>query len=353
MTATPQPERSELANALGEGFQEGWRRLAAEDQHEPALERLAACAEGRLSPEEEASVAREISTSPAALEILSSLLADCEQSRRLPSSESTAPAAPVVRRAIAVEPSGRRSQLAVWAMAASLLLAAWGLVRSGKLQNQVAMLHDRANDATRQLVLSERERLAALPGGETSPYLLGANSPELTQLAIAEFGESLAGNARGAPELSNEQSADLLRAQERLTAAAAQVDQSTLSGQLEYAAALAAAGQSEDAAKLLDEIESAARRSPAVESQWENVRADLYALAAAEMPVARSAPLWEKAEALFRSAAAHGMHDAWLNLALTLAEQGKQNEAIAAARQYLERETDPQRRELLNNALGQ
>jgi hypothetical protein len=355
MTANAQPEKSQLAAALGEGFQRGWRRLAADDQHEPMLERLAACAEGRLSAGEEASVAREISESPAALEILASLLADEAQARPLPSVETTAPAVAgtVVRPAAAVEQPRRHSQLAVWAMAASLLVAAWGLVRSRGLQNDVAMLSDRAHEATRQLVLSERERLASLPGNGTNSYLLDATSPELAQSTIAAFGASLAGDNRGADDLTDEQAADLERAQERLAAAAAQFDQTTLAGQLEYAAALAAAGRSEDAAKLLDRIEASARGAAVTQSRWENLRAGVYALEAAEAPVAQSAPLWEKAELLFRSAADHGLNDAWLNLAVMLAERGNTAEAVAAAQKYLAGETDPKRRELVNKAISQ
>jgi hypothetical protein len=346
MTPTNEPNKGKLAGALGSAMQQGWRRLAAQDQHEPALELLAAYAEGRLPQADEPRVAREIADSPVALEILAALLADEGNNRRLPSLEDAATTIPLARRETTAEHPRRKSQLAVWAMAASVLIAAFGLISAHNMKNQVAMLNT-------ELVNSRRVRVAALSANEASPYLMGSTSSELTQLAIADFANTLAGGSRGG-EPTEAQLAEINRAQERLVEAASHIDQSTIAGQLDYAAALASAGKNEEAAKVLDRIESSAKTSPATQSQWENLRAGLYALAAAEAPASQSRELWDKAESLFRSAAERGLNDAWLNLALALAQQDKRTDSLTAARKYLAGgNVDPQTRAMLKQALGE
>ena len=259
-------------------------------------------------------MAREIAESPASLEILASLLADQDRALPLPTEEA-APATLVMRRAAPADRQRRRSLAAAWAMAACVLIAAWSVVRSQSLKNEVAFHSGRARQATTALVVAEKERLADLEGSQANSYLLGATSSELTVAAIDDFAVRMRGTQRGGTELTAEQAAALEAARARLADAASQFDRRTVDGQLQYAAALLAAGRVDDAHELLDEIRQAAKAAAATQAQWENVRASLSALEAAQAPVSRAAPLWEEAESLFRSAAEGGLNDAWLNLA--------------------------------------
>jgi hypothetical protein len=353
MTAPSQPEKNPWAAALGGAFQTGWQNLVAGDAHDPLLDRLAAYADGRLPADEEAAVAREIAESPAAFEILAALVGDAERKRPLPSSEPSIAVPFVVRAAPEAKRERRRSSLAVWAAAASVLVAGWGLVRVRSLDGEVAALSRRAHESTSALVASETQRVASLNEG-AMPYLAGANSAELAEGAMNALGATLVGQTRGRGELNDEQAAALAAAQERLASAAAMFDRTTIEGQLGYAAALVAAGQLDQAEAALADAEATAAQSPATLGQWENASATLTARRAAEAPFAQAGALWQQSEELYRSAAEHGYQGAWLNLALMLAEQGgRSGESLEAAQKYLESVSDPAVRERLEAALQQ
>lgn len=354
MTAPSQPEKNPWAAALGGAFQIGWQNVVASDAHDPLVDRLAAYADGQLPADEEAAVAREIAESPAAFEILATLLSDAERKRALPSSEPSIAVPFIVRAASEPKRERRRSSLAVWAAAASVLVAGWGLVRVRSLDGEVAALGQRARERTSALVASETRWVASLDEG-AMPYLAGAGSTELAVGAMTALGESLSGQrTRGDGDLTDEQAAALAAAQERLASAAALFDRTTIEGQLGYAAALIAAGQLDQAEAALAEAEATAAQSPATLGQWENASATLAARRAAQAPFAQAAALWQRSEELYRSAAEHGFQDAWLNLALMLAEQGgRRGESLEAAQKYLDSVSDPAVRQRLEAALEQ
>ncbi len=352
MTTPSQPEMNPWAAALGDAFQTGWQNVVASDPHDPLLDRLAAYADGRLPAGEEAVVAREIAESPVAFELLAALVGDAERKRPLPSSEASV-AVPFVTRGAPEQKRERRgSSLAVWAAAASLLVAGWGLVRVRSLDGEVAALSRRAHEATSALVESQTQRLASLDE-EAMPYLAGSSSAELAEDAMTALRKTLQGRSRG-PGPSDEQAAAIAAAQARLASAAALFDLATIEGQLAHAAALVAAGQLDQAEAALTQIEATAAEHPATLGPWENASATLAARRAAETPVAQAAALWQRSEQLYRSAAGHGHHSAWLNLALMLAEQGnKHSESLAAVQKYLDSIPDAATRERLEASLQQ
>lgn len=344
--------RTDLGAAMGAAFQSGWQRLTADDQHEPDVERLAAYADGRLTEADQQAVAQEIAESPVAFELLVALMDEHAAGGRLPSADRAehvlkAPTPP------AIERGRRRTQVAAWAIAASLLAAAWGVVRSQNLKNEVAALSHRADEAAAALVISEKERLAELPAEDRLPFLLGRSSPELAEVAVADFGDLLSGDgSRGAEPPTDAESAALRARREGLAWAASLFDRASVRGQLEYAAALIQAGERRHALALLEQLEQSANETDETAAAWANLRGGLYALEAAEAPVSQAAPLWTQAEALLRRAAGQGLRDAWLNLALTLAAQDKRRGALEAAERYLEGESSPQVREDLRRLMG-
>jgi hypothetical protein len=341
MTESFHDRTSPLAKALGHSFQTGWRQVVAADPHEPSLDRLAACAEGRLTPREEANVAREIAASPAAMEILAALIEESGSPRPLPSLEQEAQAPEIIRlpeRATSRE--GRRAQLAAWAVAASLAVAAWGLLASRNSRQEVAALSNRADRATAALLLTKKEEVAALARRERSPLVIGASSPELTELALESLDEQLSGGSRDMDFLDDEEIEALDRAQQGLYAAAREFKKAGLEGELEFVAALIQSGRLDEASEALAVIADAAAQR-GLRAEWQNLRGTLLATQAADSSLSVAEPLLGEAETLFRQSAEGGVTDAWLNLALVLAEQDETTGAEAALERYRASRANP------------
>lgn len=334
MTDPSPGRRSLLANALGQSFQDGWRRVVAEDSHEASLDRLAACADGRLTRREEASVAREIASSPAALEILAALVEESGAQRPMPSLDLQAETANVVRLPERTRPvQGRRAQISAWAVAASLAVATWGLVASRNARQEVAALGNRADRATAALLSTMKKEVAALARQERSPFLIGASSPDMEALAVRALDEQLSGDSRGGDFPTPEENEVLERAQQGLVSAAREFKQTGVAGELEFAAALIQAGRLDEANKSLAATADAAERAELF-ATWKNLRGTLLATQAADSSMRVAEPLYAEAETLLRESAEGGVPDAWLNLALVLAEQDKSAEAEAALERY-------------------
>lgn len=279
-------------------------------------------------------MAREIASSPAALEILAALVEDSESPRRLPSLDGEEQAPKTLRLPDKPMPRERRhTQLTAWAVAASLAVAAWGLVASRNARQEVAALSGRADRATAALLSAKKKEVAALASRERSPFLIGASSPELDALAVDAVNEQLSGDSRGRDFPTAEGIEALRRAQQGLYSTAREFKQAGVEGELEFAAALIQSGRLDEGSALLATIADAAQRS-GLHAEWQSLRGALFATQAAESSMRVAAPLYAKAEKLFRQSAEDGVTDAWLNLALVLAEQEKLTEAEAALKRY-------------------
>lgn len=354
MNPEPQPPMTRLAAQWGRAFDAAWSRLAAEDQTEPPLELLAAFAEGRATVAEEAELSACVAASPVALELLGALLAESGSVGRLPTGAAqlrTLPVAPAGGLAPARRSRRDLRHATAWAAAACLALAGWMGVRSARMAGSVAALSQRADQAAVALVIAEKQRLAAELGDQQRPYLLGAPSEELNALAIADLGAQLAGTTRDAQPMTPEQEAAVGAGRQRVAEAARAISEGSTAAQLERAAALIAAARTEEARRLLGELESRAAASTVLRAQWHNLQGGLAAHVAAGLPAARADSAWQDAQTHFRAAAAGGLNEAWLNLALMQAERGNRAAAIEAARNYLQRLSSANHREALRQVL--
>jgi hypothetical protein len=229
----------------------------------------------------------------------------------------------------------RRNHLAVWAVAASLAVAAWGVVTSRNLKSEVAALDKKAQGAAAELLADKKSRVAELEQAERSPYLVGESTDDWAALADSTVSEALVrGGLRGGPDLTDEDAEAISRAKDELFAAAQEYGLLGLPGRLEYAAALIKAARLEEAERVLEEIEVDASATPGTLAQWRNLRGTLLATRAADSSMTVAEPLMAEAEALFRQAAEGGLNEAWLNLAMLLLEQGEAAEAEEALQTY-------------------
>jgi TPR repeat protein len=261
--------------------------------------------------------------------------------------------------------------VAVWAAAASLLVAvgtafyAWDSgVELAALNKEAAMLRDqvdefqtvqRALDTSRRqyqqastsLLLSEKEHLAHLTAKSSQPYLTGTSSTELVRLAVADLGKP-----HLSKNLSRDEAAAVERSTRRVSAAAAQRGGESAATSLETAAALIQAGRLNEAEEMLDRLGPLESLPTTIRPSAMNVRAALLATKAEALPRVEARPLLAMAEDLFRQAAAAGIIDAQLNLALLLVQEERIEQAREAAARYLELDDNLERRAIIEQAFS-
>jgi hypothetical protein len=326
-----------------------------------------------LTADEEGEVLHELSRSPAALEILSTLLEDAAAHRRgapVGVGETGRVAkAPDDRRA--ASGAVRRARWTAWAVAASLFAAIgasfYGWDRAVKLaavsedaarlrrqadaadelREQLSAAERKTRETATSLLVAEKERLAQMTVDSQQPYLTYPMSPELLHLAMTSMGRP-----RGSKTLSSDEAAAVQRATQRLEAAAEQAASPPSASRLQTAAALVQAGRLDEAESELNQLGDVQLLPADLRAGANNVRGILLAARAQSLAPADAAPLWTEAERLFRQAAEAGRNEARLNLALMLVEEQKPDEARREAAKYVDNESDAELRAVVQRAFA-
>lgn len=326
-----------LVQDLRKQLQKAWDEEIESDEVEPDFELISAFLEGELNPDQEAYLGKIILESPRTFDLL---LSQLEPGQSLPPVPNQAEYNSSERIYLNRNPeNGKRNHWRVSFWSAATIITTVFVVgvsttlffqssELNLLRSQVVQLKRSHN----QLLTFEKVQLAQAASSQKPIYLGGLTSGRLVSLAI-----SPSSNVRGAEPTEEEKQElhDALASIEKVVDSLPGPDSQNSQRDLEKAIALTWAGNYDAADELLNALEKI-DDSPKVI----NARGVWFATRADQLLKEEHNKSMQQAESKFREAAEKGIAEAWLNLSLMFLTQGRQSEAIEAARHFVSETKD-------------